>query len=178
MREGGRSRPARAVPVRPRRLRRPPKSEAPKRTSNFEQGNPLMVEGKMDRYGQEDRRDVEEARQDLIFDPPRIQLDRSIPARPGLTGCVPDREGVYLFHDLRGVLYVGRSSSLRQRFLQHLGEGHNTWLNAALNFPVDQVRFSWVLVGPGESEELERELVRAFRPLCNRITFTTSVSAA
>ena len=178
MREVGRSRPARAVPVRPRHLRSPSKSETPKRTSNFERGNPLTVSRTMDRFWQDDRRDVEEARQDLIFDPPRIQLDRSIPARPGLTGCVPDREGVYLFHDLRGVLYVGRSSSLRQRFLQHLDEGHNTWLNAALNFPVDQVRFSWILVGPGESEELERELVRTFRPLCNRITFTTSVSAA
>ena len=125
--------------------------------------------------GREDRRDVEEARRDLVFDPPRIQLDRNIPARPGLTGCVPNREGVYLFHDLRGVLYVGRSSRLRQRFLQHLDEGQNTWLSAALNFPVDQLRFSWILTDSGESEELERRLVRTFRPLCNRITFATCV---
>lgn len=36
------------------------------------------------------------------------------------TWDVPETAGVYLIHDLRGTLYVGKSINLRKRFEQHL----------------------------------------------------------
>ena len=33
--------------------------------------------------------------------------------------------GVYFFHDLRGIHYVGETSDLRLRFLSHLKKGKN-----------------------------------------------------
>ena len=32
---------------------------------------------------------------------------------------IPQYEGVYLFHDLRGVYYIGESNNLQRRFDQH-----------------------------------------------------------
>ncbi len=105
---------------------------------------------------------------DLVLRPPELQLDRTIFARTGLSGCIPPCEGVYLFHDLRGVLYVGRSANLRRRFVQHLEHGQNPWLGMALSSPVVEMCFSWLRVVPGESSSLERSLIRMFRPPCNR----------
>lgn len=113
-------------------------------------------------------RDLVSVSRDLVLRPPKLQPDRTIFARTGLSGCVPPSEGVYLFHDLRGVLYVGRSTNLRRRFVQHLELDQNPWLTVALSSPVLEMRFSWILVASGQSEPLERDLIHTFRPPCNR----------
>lgn len=82
---------------------------------------------------------------------------------------VPDDAGVYLIHDLRGVLYVGQSRRLRQRFAQHDRLRRNRLLHLAMSRPVGVVRFSWRLVADEEERStFERELVAALQPVCNR----------
>lgn len=117
--------------------------------------------------------DESDWRHALAFDPPEVRLDGRIPARAGLAGCVPDEAGIYLFHDLRGVLYVGRTGHLRRRFIQHLEGSHNSWLTGALRRPVGELGFGWFLADAGEQDDLERNLIRTFRPLCNHLLYRT-----
>jgi predicted GIY-YIG superfamily endonuclease len=82
---------------------------------------------------------------------------------------VPDDAGVYLIHDLRGVLYVGHSGKLRQRFAQHDRLRRNRLLHLAMSRPVGVMRFSWRLVADEhERSAFERELVATLQPVCNR----------
>jgi len=106
-------------------------------------------------------------RRAMAVNPPTISFDGQVPARAGLSGCVPDEPGVYVFADFRGVLYVGRTDCLRRRFAQHLEGSHNRWLTAALSRPLGAVSFGWVLTGPAGQPSLERSLISTFRPLCN-----------
>ena len=82
---------------------------------------------------------------------------------------IPDDAGVYLIHDLRGVLYVGQSRKLRQRFAQHDRLRRNRLLHLAMSRPVGIMRFSWRLVADEEERSaFERELVATLQPVCNR----------
>lgn len=82
---------------------------------------------------------------------------------------VPDDAGVYLIHDLRGVLYVGQSRKLRQRFVQHDRVRRNRLLHLAMSRPVGIMRFSWRLVADEEQRSaFERELIASLQPVCNR----------
>lgn len=82
---------------------------------------------------------------------------------------VPDDAGVYLIHDLRGVLYVGQSRKLRQRFGQHDRLRRNRLLHLAMSRPVGIMRFSWRLVAQEEERSaFERLLVATLQPVCNR----------
>ncbi len=82
---------------------------------------------------------------------------------------VPDDAGVYLIHDLRGVLYVGQSRHLRQRFVQHDRLRRNRLLRLAMSRPVGVMKFSWRLVADeAERSAFERELIAVLQPVCNR----------
>lgn len=82
---------------------------------------------------------------------------------------VPDNAGVYLIHDLRGVLYVGQSRKLRQRFAQHDRLRRNRLLHLAMSRPIGIMRFTWRLIAEGEERSaFERELVAILQPVCNR----------
>jgi predicted GIY-YIG superfamily endonuclease len=82
---------------------------------------------------------------------------------------VPDDAGVYLIHDLRGVLYVGQSRKLKQRFAQHDRLRRNRLLRLAMSRPVGVMRFSWRLVDDeDERSAFERELIAILQPVCNR----------
>ena len=82
---------------------------------------------------------------------------------------VPDDAGVYLIHDLRGVLYVGQSRKLKQRFAQHDRLRRNRLLRLAMSRPVGVMRFSWRLVDDEEERSaFERELIAILQPVCNR----------
>ncbi|WP_445206905.1 GIY-YIG nuclease family protein [Aminobacter sp. Piv2-1] len=82
---------------------------------------------------------------------------------------VPDDPGVYLIHDLRGVLYVGQSRHLRQRFVQHDRLRRNRLLRLAISRPVGIMKFSWRLVADEEERAVfERELIAILQPVCNR----------
>jgi predicted GIY-YIG superfamily endonuclease len=87
---------------------------------------------------------------------------------------VPDDAGVYLIHDLRGVLYVGQSRHLRQRFVQHDRLRRNRLLRLAMSRPVGVMKFSWRLVADEDARSaFERELIAVLQPVCNRQLLNT-----
>ncbi len=111
------------------------------------------------------------SRRRLIHDPPDLRLDHDVPYQRGWALAVPHDAGVYLIHDLRGVLYVGQASDLRRRFDQHMEMSHNSKLVKALARPVGDLRFAWIL--DERPSALEQSLIRAFQPLCNDRLYTT-----
>lgn len=109
-----------------------------------------------------------EARENLIYNPPVLNLDRTVQYRQGFALAVPRRSGIYLLHDMRGVFYAGKSEDLRRRFDEHFFERANPRLSAALNHPVGETMFSWQEVDMANVNVREQQLIRAFYPLCNR----------
>lgn len=106
-------------------------------------------------------------RRELIANPPLVELDGTVRYRGAWALAVPRRPGVYLMHDLRGVIYIGRAEDLRRRFEEHLVASHNSDVRRALRTTIGNLCFSWVLVAASEQMELERSLIRSLRPLCN-----------
>jgi excinuclease UvrABC nuclease subunit len=106
-------------------------------------------------------------RRKLINDPPPLELHGTVRYRSAWALAVPRLPGVYLMHDLRGVLYVGRADDLRRRYEEHLEASHNPDVRRALQNYLGVLHFSWVLVAAPEQLELERSLIRTLRPLCN-----------
>src|SRR5262245_13955745 len=83
---------------------------------------------------------------------------------------VPQRAGVYLLHDLRGVLYVGSTSNLYRRFDQHYWLTKNDLIELAMRQPFGQLTFSWFLVADDDRRAaLERLLIGWLQPPCNRV---------
>jgi excinuclease UvrABC nuclease subunit len=107
----------------------------------------------------------------LVYDPPEIDLDGTVSYTAGGSLSVPQRPGVYLIHDLRGVLYVGRTANLHTRYFQHYWDSHNSKVTAVLRKPMGRLEFSWINSDLGEQAQLERELIRAIQPVCNRLLY-------
>lgn len=114
-----------------------------------------------------------QARQSLVSDPPEINLNGTVAYSQGGSLSVPARPGVYLIHDLRGVLYIGRTTNLHQRYFQHYWGSHNKQVTAVLRRPVGRLEFSWIASDIDEQVELERDLIRKIQPLCNRLLYQT-----
>ena len=112
-----------------------------------------------------------QSREALVSDPPEIRLDGTVDYTMGGSMSVPRAEGVYLIHDLRGVLYVGRTVNLHTRFVQHYRASHNDRVTTVLRRPMGRLEFSWMISELGEQEEVERNLIRAIQPLCNRLLY-------
>ncbi len=106
-----------------------------------------------------------------LYSPPLLSLDGSVPYRFGQQLRVPPAPGVYLIHDMRGVLYAGRSHDLRLRFHQHYWTPGNPWLAVAIARPVGVQRFSWCIADGPDQVDLERRVIRAFEPPCNRLLY-------
>ena len=101
----------------------------------------------------------------------KVELDGTVPFRRSSDLMVPDRAGVYIIHDLRGALYVGRTCSLRRRFEEHDLRPSNPLIAKARLHAVGPLSFSWI--GLDDAKRLravEAELVRALDPPCNRCT--------
>ena len=107
----------------------------------------------------------------LLAPAPELELAGSVPLRRARGVLVPDEPGVYLIHDLRGILYAGRTVRLQRRFEEHcLARGNELlWLAQRSAFGV--LAFSWTLVRDKRRRaQLERALVAWLRPACNRVT--------
>lgn len=86
--------------------------------------------------------------------------------------CVPSAQGVYIVHDLRGPLYVGRSQNLNKRFFDHLTDTHNPDFAELLKNPQGSMRFSWLeTTSITETEQLEKQVIRHLKPMCNKIRY-------
>ncbi|WP_157695141.1 GIY-YIG nuclease family protein [Nakamurella panacisegetis] len=110
-------------------------------------------------------------REALVHDPPQMVLDGTVRYTLGGSVSVPADPGVYLIHDLRGVLYVGRTANLYQRYFQHYWDSHNSRVTAALRRPLGRMEFSWMSVDLVDQADLERTLIRSLQPLCNRLLY-------
>jgi hypothetical protein len=111
-------------------------------------------------------------RQQLLTNPPDVRIDGTVPFRLGWTIELPQQAGVYLLHDLRGVLYVGRTENLRRRFYEHYLKETNPLITLAISKPLGTQSFNWILAEYPDQKSLERQLIRAFKPVCNRIQFS------
>ncbi|WP_163853738.1 GIY-YIG nuclease family protein [Paenibacillus elgii] len=99
----------------------------------------------------------------------QVNLSGTVKFSLASMGNVPIDSGVYLIHDLRGTLYIGKSTNLQRRFEQHWYKSHNIGLNKALLQPVGPVHFSWIR--HPNPMDLEKSLVTFIRPFCNQIKF-------
>jgi predicted GIY-YIG superfamily endonuclease len=106
-----------------------------------------------------------------INSPLEVPIKGSVPYSICQDLLVPKCLGVYLIHDLRGVLYIGRSINLHRRFNEHLWYPSNPLLKSVIARPVGSLYFSWLLTSWQEMEEVEKELIRWFTPPCNRALY-------
>lgn len=130
----------------------------------------MCSEGPGKNLKKDEERRLEEARRRLIYDPPEVPIERTVPYQQGWCTLVPVVGGVYLISDLRGPLYIGRGA-LRSRFDKHQDESHNSKLRAALRRPVGDLSFGWITVGMPEQAEMEKRFIRVLQPLCNDILY-------
>lgn len=101
----------------------------------------------------------------------RVVLDGTVPFRRTSDVLIPMAAGVYLIHDLRGVLYVGLSANLRRRFLEHEGDPANPLVATARRSVLGSLSFSWMAVRDAlRRAAVEAELITALDPPCNRCT--------
>jgi hypothetical protein len=106
--------------------------------------------------------------------PPWFRLDGTIPFRQACALSVPEDPGLYLIHDLRGILYVGRTRDLLRQFWDHYWAEGNPLLLAAAATALGDLNFSWQQVTYPRQIPYEQELIRAFAPLCHRTFYTES----
>lgn len=100
-----------------------------------------------------------------------VDLDGTVPFRRTSDIHLPPRAGVYIIHDLRGALYVGRTCSLLRRFQEHEFQPSNPLIGKARHKPVGPLKFSWILLDDAKRRQaVEAELIRALDPPCNRCT--------
>ena len=112
----------------------------------------------------------EEHRQALLHRAVDVELNGSTAFRHTRHIYIPKKGGVYLIHDLRGVLYVGRTCNLYRRFNEHYWSADNERLSLVLRQPFGELRFSWAIVeNKGERADLETRLIAWLRPTCNRL---------
>lgn len=98
-----------------------------------------------------------------------VDLDGTVAFRRTSDVLVPARGGVYLIHDLRGVLYVGLSRDLHRRFREHEGQPSNPLIAEARANALGPVSFSWISVRDAlRRAAVEAELIAALDPPCNR----------
>ena len=99
-------------------------------------------------------------------------FDNSIAYKVSSAFILPKLSGVYFIHDFRGVLYIGESKNLRQRFLQHIYREENLSLKEAISNPCGEIRFYWFAVSNKyKSIKLQKDWIRIFNPKCNYIKY-------
>ena len=87
---------------------------------------------------------------------------------------IPQYGGVYIFRDLRGILYIGETVNLLRRFNEHRFD-LNSKLNKFLATPIHSAYFSWIRKSNRKDRlQLEKDLVSFFHPICNSILFKTN----
>lgn len=99
----------------------------------------------------------------------RIDLDGTVPFRRTSDMLLPLVGGVYIIHDLRGALYVGRTGDLLRRFQEHEAQPTNPLILLARRCAVGPIMFSWVVLSDHRRRRaVEAEFVAALDPPCNR----------
>ena len=80
--------------------------------------------------------------------------------------------GVYFFHDIRGIHYIGETGNLRSRFISHMTREKNKKLKKAISTAFGDMKFSWVKTSSKmEALILQKKYIRMFKPKCNEIFY-------
>ena len=80
--------------------------------------------------------------------------------------------GVYFFHDLRGIHYIGETSELKKRYKSHIRREKNKKLIKAINSSFGEMNFSWVKTSSKmEALICQKKWIRLFKPKCNEIFY-------
>ena len=80
--------------------------------------------------------------------------------------------GVYFFHDVRGIHYIGETTNLRTRFISHITKEKNKKLKKAILTAFGDMKFSWVKTSSKmEALILQKKYIRMFKPKCNEIFY-------
>jgi excinuclease UvrABC nuclease subunit len=108
----------------------------------------------------------------ILTAPPLPKIDGQTAFCQGHELYVPAYGGIYLIHDLRGILYVGKSVDLRRRFAERYWLDGNPYLRLAVENPIGDVTFSWSIASSPMRDELEAHLIAAYNPPCNRLKYT------
>ena len=88
---------------------------------------------------------------------------------------VPKSSGVYFIYDFRGVLYIGESKNLKNRFLQHQSKEENKFLASLIETPFGNLKFSWVKTkNKTKAVKLQKEWIRFLDPKTNNIKYKTN----
>ena len=85
-----------------------------------------------------------------------------------------DARGVYSFWFGNRCIYIGQAKNqrVRDRLLQHFKGSHNQILNLWINAYGGQLEFCCYLTKPHKINFLEKLLIRAWKPVANRIMYT------
>lgn len=108
-------------------------------------------------------------RKAMTHAPPLLRLEGTVAYMGGWALLVPAEGGLYFIHDIRGIIYIGRTRNLNLRYRRHDWASRNADLVAALKAPVGQVDFSWITCDDRVAAELERAYIQAFQPLVKNI---------
>ncbi|HFJ9453610.1 GIY-YIG nuclease family protein [Bacillus cereus] len=106
---------------------------------------------------------------DLLNRPPNFEIAHTILFGRGESVLLPDKPGIYFIHDFRGILYIGRTENLKNRFHQHRWNCKNSRLREVIKQPIMDLKFSWMLINFPEQIQKEKELISYFSPFCNFI---------
>lgn len=99
-------------------------------------------------------------------------FDSSLPTSNFCESLIPLVPGVYFFHDLRGIHYIGETLNLRSRFKQHTKEEKNKKLSIARKATFGKMYFSWVKCSSKmEALMFQKKWIRIFNPKCNKILY-------
>ena len=80
--------------------------------------------------------------------------------------------GVYFFHDIRGIHYIGETSNLKSRFLSHIKKEKNKKLKKELSNAFGEMKFSWVKTkSKMDALIYQKKWIRLFKPKCNEIFY-------
>ena len=102
-------------------------------------------------------------------------FNATVPIEQSCDQLISSGPGVYFFHDLRGVHYIGESIDIKSRFNSHIRREKNKKLVQKINSAFGVMNFSWVKTKTHmQALIFEKKWIRLFKPECNEITFKNS----
>lgn len=98
-------------------------------------------------------------------------FDSEVRFTVGNSSSIPASAGVYVFYDLKGAIYVGRTSSLHKRYLEHYEKTHNLGLRQAIGSHAGILRFAWKSLPEQETYDEEKQWISELNPKSNVIRY-------
>ena len=100
------------------------------------------------------------------------KFNASVPIEDMCEQLISKVSGVYFFHDVRGIHYIGETTNLRSRFISHMTREKNKKLKKAILTAFGDMKFSWVKTSSKmEALILQKKYIRMFKPKCNEIFY-------